>query len=54
MSHTSNLPPSTHLCLWLSQHRYRVVAPDMRGHGETHTTNDADLSKEVRGQSSAH
>ncbi|EQC39887.1 hypothetical protein SDRG_02544 [Saprolegnia diclina VS20] len=25
----------------------RVVAPDFRGHGETHTTNDSDLSEET-------
>lgn len=28
--------------------RYRVVAPDLRGHGKTSTADDADLSSEVR------
>lgn len=27
--------------------RYRVVAPDLRSHGETTTTNDLDFSAEV-------
>lgn len=30
--------------------RYRVIAPDMRGHGETTTDNDDDFSKEVSGR----
>lgn len=28
--------------------RYRVVAPDLRGHGVTTTNDDVDFSKEVR------
>lgn len=28
--------------------RYRVVAPDLRGHGLTTTSDDVDFSKEVR------
>lgn len=40
------LPLLTHAVLPIVP-RYRVVAPDLRGHGETSTPDDADLSAEV-------
>ena len=36
--------PTFHTCVYL---RYRVVAPDLRGHGLTRSTDDLDFSKEV-------
>ena len=36
--------PTFHTYVYL---RYRVVAPDLRGHGLTRSTDDLDFSKEV-------